>query len=100
MKIIFHPEALAESREAAVFYTARQSGLGLRFLKVIQAALVTVVEKPTRFRIYDRNVRRCSIKIFPYSLLYVFEDSAVYVVAVMHNKRKPGYWKYRLPLGE
>ncbi len=32
---------------------------------------------------------------FPYSILYAVEKDSVYLLAIMHQKRKPLYWKNR-----
>ena len=29
---------------------------------------------------------------FPYGLIYAVQGDTIYVAAVMHLKRKPGYW--------
>ena len=39
--------------------------------------------------------RRCLVHRFPYGVIYAVEDDVVYVAAVMHLKRKPGYWESR-----
>ena len=41
-------------------------------------------------------MRRCLLRVFPYSLLYTIESDFILIVAVMHGKRRPGYWRYRL----
>jgi hypothetical protein len=33
---------------------------------------------------------------FPYGLLYRIEPARIYIVAVMHLHRRPGYWRSRL----
>jgi hypothetical protein len=33
---------------------------------------------------------------FPFSIVHLDDDDEVSIVAVAHNKRKPGYWKTRL----
>jgi hypothetical protein len=33
---------------------------------------------------------------FPYSVVYLEQLDCVWIVAVMHAKRKPGYWRERL----
>jgi hypothetical protein len=34
---------------------------------------------------------------FPFHLVYVEEPAGVPVVAVAHDRRRPGYWRRRLP---
>lgn len=38
------------------------------------------------------GVRRCLVRRFPYGVLYARESDRLYILAIMHTKRKPGYW--------
>lgn len=42
------------------------------------------------------QVRRRVLKKWPYSIIYSVDARSVFVVAVAHDKRKPGYWLARL----
>ncbi|MBK7075209.1 MAG: hypothetical protein IPH44_23220 [Myxococcales bacterium] len=42
-----------------------------------------------------RQARRFLFKRFPYYLIYRERDGMVEVVAVMHARRHPGYWRHR-----
>jgi len=42
-------------------------------------------------------VRRIPVKRFPYHVVYLEESAAIRVLALAHDRRKPGYWKSRLP---
>ena len=92
----FHPEARQEYREAAAFYETRQSGLGAAFTLEVEAALDRILEAPARWRVIEEDVRRCLTHTFPYGILYTIEDGSILIVAVMHLRRRPGYWRNRL----
>lgn len=92
----FHPEALAEYREAALWYANREKPLGAKFLTTVEEAIQRVVEAPTRWRVVDEDVRRCLAHVFPYAILYTIEADFILIVAVMHCSREPGYWHRRL----
>ena len=92
----FHPEARTEYREAAAFYEKCQSGLGAAFTLEIEATIKRILESPTRWPLFEQDVRRCLSHTFPYGILYTVEDNAVLIIAVMHLRRKPGYWLNRL----
>jgi hypothetical protein len=51
---------------------------------------------PDRFRIFDPPTRRHFSDVFPYALIYLEQPDRVWIVAVMHFKRRPGYWRGRL----
>jgi toxin ParE1/3/4 len=39
--------------------------------------------------------RRCLVHRFPYGIIYAVEDDTIYVAAIMHLRRQPGYWERR-----
>ena len=92
----FHPEALNEFEAAAQFYAERQPGLELRFISNVEAAIRRVGETPRAWRLFDGEVRRCLVQVFPYAILYSIEPEHVLIIAVMHCSREPGYWQTRL----
>jgi plasmid stabilization system protein ParE len=96
MQYKFHPDALEEYREAAIWYANREQELGHQFVASIEDAIHKVVETPTRWRIIDEDVRRCLAHLFPYAILYTIEDNFILIVAVMHFSREPGYWRERI----
>ena len=93
MKYKFHPDALEEYREAAIWYANREQELAQQFIANVEAAVQSVVEAPTRWRIIDEDVRRYLTHLFPYAILYTIEDNFILIVAVMHLSREPGYWR-------
>lgn len=95
MKYQFHPEALIEFEAAADFYREREKGLELRFLESVYSTILNACEAPERWRIFDGEIRRVLVRTFPYAILYSNEDEFIYIVAVMHCSREPGYWRYR-----
>lgn len=95
MRFEFHPEALAEYKDAARYYVGCQEGLELRFMDCVEAAIRRLCSNPDHFRRFEGDVRRCLVHIFPYAVLFAVEDDRVLVIAVMHCSREPGYWKHR-----
>lgn len=63
-------------------------------------SLLTKIDRvgmgPEVYPIFDDPVRRCLLGRFPHGVLYVLLEDEVVVIAIMHLKRKPGYWKKRL----
>lgn len=96
MKIEFHPEAIAEFRDAAKYYEKQQHGLGSRFTNAIETAVARIVESPANWRVIEDDVRRYLTKVFPYAVLYSIEDDYILIVAIMHCHREPGYWRNRV----
>ncbi len=96
MTVSFHPEAAQEFEEAVRYYQARGRVLGDRFASEVRAAIRKILEHPERWRVLAGDIRRCLVRVFPYRVLYTIEADCILVVAVMHSKREPGYWKRRL----
>jgi toxin ParE1/3/4 len=92
----FHPEALEEFEDAAHYYADCQEGLDLRFVNAVERAIERILEAPERWRIFEEDVRRCLTQVFPYAILYTVEpEGYVLILAVMHCRREPGYWRQR-----
>jgi toxin ParE1/3/4 len=95
LRIVLDPAAVAEVREAAVFYEDCREGLGQEFLASIEVAFEAIARRPALWRRLKGRFRRCLVHRFPYGVVYAIEDDVVYVAALMHLKRKPGYWESR-----
>lgn len=96
MSHVFHPDAGLEFEEAVRFYRARGRTLGDRLALEVRAAIRKILETPERWRVIEGGVRRCRVRVFPYSVLYTVEPDYIMIVAIMHSKREPGYWQQRL----
>ncbi|MEI9896346.1 MAG: type II toxin-antitoxin system RelE/ParE family toxin [Chthoniobacter sp.] len=97
MRHEFHPEALEEFEEAAHYYADCQEGLEWRFVAAVENAIGRITETPERWPVFEEDVRRYLTRVFPYAILYTIEpESYVLIVAVMHCRREPGYWRHRL----
>jgi len=95
MNHVFHPEALEEFEEATAFYAQRQKGLEARFIDAIATAIKHASDSPQRWRKFDGEIRRVLVHVFPYAVLYSIEKELIYIIAVMHCRREPEYWKNR-----
>jgi plasmid stabilization system protein ParE len=97
MRVEFHPEALKEYNEAAHYYADCQEGLELRFVDAVEDGIGRVIEDPMRWRVFAEDVRRCLTHVFPYAILYTIErEEVILIIAVMHCRRAPDYWRERM----
>lgn len=96
MRHALHPEAEEELAQAVRYYSAIDPELGVRFYREIERLILEVCAEPRRFRRFDPPARRHFSHWFPYSVIYLDEPERVWIVAVMHLKRQPSYWKHRL----
>jgi plasmid stabilization system protein ParE len=92
----FHPAASAELHEAARFYEERLSGLGAAFVAEVERVSAFVVSRPLAGASLGEQLRRLSVRRFPYTIIYRLAREDVEIIAVAHQHRRPGYWRGRL----
>lgn len=95
-RAVFHPEASQEYLQAIEYYAAINPELGERFDAEIQHTVGEVSRDPQRFFRFHPPAQRALARKFPYSVVYLNEPDRVWIVAVMHASRRPGYWRERL----
>lgn len=96
------PAILLQSAEeelvlAAKYYEQRFPGLGSRFLAELQRAIERVQELPDAGTPLRGGYRRRLLLRFPYGVLYRTTAEEIVIVAVMHMRRRPDYWRKRVP---
>jgi len=96
MKAIFHPEASEETIESARSYEARSEGLGADFLTAVADATRRIEQFPEAGPIDRANIRKRLVSGFPFTILYEIQLDRIFIAAVMHQHRRPGYWSKRL----
>ena len=95
-KLILHSEAREEMQKAAVYYENCAAGLGFEFLVEVEQIFEKIKEHPDMGHMLIGPYRRALLQRFPYGVIYRQQAGTGYVVAIMHLKRKPGYWVYRV----
>jgi len=95
--VLIHADAKTEWCEAAEYYEACARGLARPFVAQVSEALDRIARTPLAFPTYMRTrARKCIVARFPYLVFFVEFEDAVWVVAIAHAKREPGYWSERL----
>lgn len=94
-EIAFHTNADEEMRTAAAYYEARERGLGDQFLDDVEEGLQRIQQFPRLWPIYEDDYRRYLLKRFPFSLIYRIDPEQIFLIAVAHLHRRPGYWRSR-----
>jgi len=95
-RVVYHRLAQRELVESALFYDARRVGLGEEFLLEVKAVLGFVRMHPESGRPGSRGTRSRPTKRFPFRIVYQLAPDRVWIVAVAHCSRRPGYWSRRL----
>ena len=95
MNVLFHPDAESELNTAIDYYEAVENGLGFDFSLEIVSTIGRIIDFPKAWLVIEGEIRRALVKRFPYGILYAEDQHNIFIIAVMHLHRDPGYWKYR-----
>jgi hypothetical protein len=96
MKAIFHPEAHDEMIQSARFYDGRTEGLGSDFLTSVEETIRRIEQSPDAGPIDGASIRKRLVSGFPFTILYQTLLDQIFIAAVMHQHRRPYYWKTRV----
>jgi plasmid stabilization system protein ParE len=92
----FHREAEQEYLSALAWYKERSPSAAFDFEDGFQSAVSAIAEAPERWPVHLSRCRRYVLHQFPFSIVYRILEDEVYVLAVAHGHRRPGYWRKRL----
>lgn len=96
--VVVHDAAVEEIRHAAAHYEQQRPGLGRKFRIAIQTTVEAICENSEFFAIdNDTGARACPVKKYPYTIYYLKLDECIWIAAVAHQHRRPGYWIKRRP---
>lgn len=101
-EIELHLAAEAEIEEAADYLNERTPGEGARFALAVDAALESSRRSPRTGQLVElkrsrTEIRRKAVKPHNYQVVYAVYDDRILVLAVAHNRRRPLYWRDRVP---
>lgn len=94
-EILFHPDIVLEIKSSYDWYQNQAEGLGDDFLNELELAYQAIEEFPDTWPKFKKVFRRYLLSKFPFSVIYRRNKQSIFIVAVMHNSRKPGYWVKR-----
>src|ERR1044071_454507 len=93
-----HSEARADLQASVSSYRERGGEkLAVRFKEHVEAGFRAILANPERFPPVGDipGVQKFRLKHFPFALLYIRRPDHIWIVAVAHGSRKPGYWMHR-----
>ena len=93
--VAFHPDAEAEFSATARYYEAQAENLGADFISSVERTYTRLAAFPESGHPFGTRLRRVLVPGFPYGLIYRVESDRLFIVAVAHLHRRPGYWRGR-----
>jgi toxin ParE1/3/4 len=96
----FAPSVEVEIETAGDYYDDQSPGLGSEFLDAIEEALLRLVEQPQAHGFVldtapEERLRQVVLRRFPYRVVFQEREEDLLVLACMHARREPGYWRSR-----
>ena len=95
MTVRFHPAARVELVEARNWYEERSPVSALAFAQEVAKAISQIAEAPNRFPPAECGTRRVVLPASRSTSFNRADAHAIVIVAVAHQKRRPGYWRSR-----
>jgi plasmid stabilization system protein ParE len=93
--LVVRPLAAADLDEAFAWYESRSVGLGVDFLRAVDACFAAIGAAPLAYPVVYRSARRALLRRFPYAVLYVVNDDRIHILACTHMSLHPRRWRQR-----
>lgn len=95
-KVTVDPAAIQDIAEASRFYNRERQGLGKIFREFVQTALRQVAKQPDLYAYIAKPYRGYFMDRYPFTVYYRETEDGIHILAVLHQRRHPDYWKERL----
>ena len=96
MKVRLLSPATIELDDAIRYYDHQLPGLGFRFFQEVSFSIDRIKLMPEAWTKISSRTRRCILKSFPYTLLYIVETKEILITAIAHLHRNPEHYKDRI----
>jgi toxin ParE1/3/4 len=96
-RVRFMRRAVSEARSASDWYEVRDPEVAERFRAALDETVERIAAMPGIGSAWpgESTVRRSLLSGFPYSVIYEDSPDELIVLAVAHDKQRPGYWRER-----
>lgn len=95
IQVEFHPEAQSELEDIHSWYRERSQIAATAFVGDVVHAIQRIIDSPESGSAKRGNERRLLFRRFPYSVIYRIRRDEIFVTAIAHQRRRPGYWRNR-----
>ena len=70
-RLIFRLHARSDIAEAADWYEQQSVGLGIEFVRTVNAMVASIHRNPEQYQRIRGRLRRAALRRFPYNIFYV-----------------------------
>ncbi|MBA3271279.1 MAG: type II toxin-antitoxin system RelE/ParE family toxin [Acidobacteria bacterium] len=95
MNVEFHPAALREAESAQAWYEERSLLAASAFLRELSIAVQRIRQAPHRYPTAEAGTHRILLDRLTFTIYYRVKSNTLNLVAIAHQKRRPGYWSSR-----
>jgi len=92
---IIEPAEL-ELQDIYDYYEAESTNLGRLFINEFRRGVNRILQFPQAWPSIEKNIRKCTLKKFPFHIIYAVTEDLILILAIAHHRRKPDYWIDRL----
>jgi len=85
--IVIELQASLDTEEAARWYEAQRTGLGVEFVLEADIAIERIQKNPKLYLQSYHGIRRVLLHRFPYAIYFVTNDTETRILAVLHQAR-------------
>jgi toxin ParE1/3/4 len=95
-EVEFHPLAEEEYLQQAAWYARGSNEASLKFLDALDSTIAQIEQHPESGEADQEGLQKIILHDgYPLSLYYHASPELIYIVAVAHHSREPGYWRGR-----
>ena len=96
-EVVLLPRAKQDIREAAIWYSSKQKGLGKRFTSCVRKTIFKIQQNPSIIAVRYDDIRTAVLDVFPYMIHYTIDvdRNTIIVIAVFHTSLNPESWRAR-----
>ena len=91
----FHPAASSELFNIYDHYFAVAPELAEDFESELKRAREVITRSPNTWPKYIHGTQRYLMQRFPYFVVYRVGDNRIEIIAIAHERQRPGYWAKR-----
>ena len=91
-KLVVRPRARLQIAEAFDWYNSQAEGLADDFLRDVERSLEVIWHNPYQYQVLRGDLRRATLRRFPYMIVYAVVDDEVIVLRCVHGRRDPRRW--------